>query len=86
MKNIQAANTSDYPTDITGLDLGGGKRGLHVAGKELVIGVDYDTLDVTYPTTTTEQYSYKLNAVEVFLIEVTYVASDKEQLLKVEVL
>lgn len=89
MKTIQASDDNTkggYNTDITGADLGNGKRALHVFGKALVLGTDYDTIDVTYPTTTTERYSYKLDAVEILLVEVTYSTSAKEILTKVEVL
>lgn len=87
MKVVQASdsnNNGGYPTDITGVDLGGGKRAIHVAGKELVLGQDYDKIDVTYPTATTEVYTYSLSAVTIFTIRVTYSTSAKEILTTVE--
>ena len=86
MKTIQASDDNTkggYASDVTGVDLGSGKRAIHVAGKELVLGQDYDDLVVTYPTTTTELYTYLLEAAQVFEIEVTYSTAAKEILTRV---
>ena len=74
-------------TEATGETIGD-KRVQHVKDltKALVIAQDYDTIDVTYPSSTTERFSYKLDATEVLLLELTYTAASKNDLLKVEVL
>ena len=59
---------------------------LRVSGKDLAIGVDYDRIDATYPTTTTEQYVYSKDTNIILTIEVTYVTSAKKEFLSVEVL
>ena len=87
MKTIQASDDNTkggYPSDVTGQDIGGNKRAIHVAGKELVLGQDYDKIDVTYPTATTEVYTYSLSAATILTIRVTYSTSAKEILTTVE--
>ncbi len=87
MKTIQASDDNTkggYAADVTGVDLGNGKRAIHVAGKELVLGTDYDDLQVTYPTTSTELYTYLLDAVQIFQLRVTYSTSAKEILTRVQ--
>lgn len=87
MKTIQASDDNSkggYPTDVTGQSVGTNKRAIHVAGKELVLGQDYDKIAVTYPTTSTEVYTYSLSAVTVFTIRVTYSTAAKEILTTVE--
>jgi len=59
---------------------------LRVAGKDLSIGVDYDRIDATYPTTSSEQYVYSKNAINVLTIKVTYITAAKKDLLSVEVI
>ena len=49
----------------------------------LVIGVDYDTITATYPTGTTEVYTYTLSAATVQTITVTYTTSSKDDILSV---
>lgn len=51
---------------------------------DLVLGRDYDTIDVTYPSTSVEVYTYTLSASPVQVIQVTYTNSTKENILKVE--
>ena len=64
------------------------KRSLDVTliGGDLVMGTDFDTIDVTYPTSTTELYTYKLAAATVRTVTVTYTTSAKEILLQVTTL
>jgi len=57
-----------------------------VSGTELAIGVDYDRIDVTYPTATTEQYDYTLAASSVLTIEVTYATFAKKDITSVAVI
>jgi len=64
----------------------GEKQYLNVLTGDLVIGRDYDTLNVTYPTTTTEVYSYVLDSVAVVALRVTYSTAAKEILTTVEVM
>lgn len=59
------------------------KERLRVTEKALVFGKDYDRLDVTYPTTTQEIYTYTLSAVNVLVIEVNYTNASKEDLTSV---
>ncbi len=40
---------------------------------------NYDSIAVTYPTPTSEVYTYSLNSVQVGVVTVTYVDSTKEQ-------
>ena len=51
-----------------------------LANSELVSGIDYDEIAITYPTDTTEIYTYKLSAVSIRTVTLTYLASDKSQL------
>lgn len=53
---------------------------------DLVLGSDYDRIDATYPTTTTEVYTYTLASVTVLAIRVTYQTASKKNLLSVEVI
>ena len=50
---------------------------------DLVIGVDYDTIDTTFPNSVTEVYTYTLSAVVVLQVQVTYTSSAKKTLLQV---
>ena len=50
---------------------------------DLVIGVDYDTIDTTFPDSVTEVYTYTLSAVVVLQVQVTYTSSAKKTLLQV---
>lgn len=59
---------------------------LRVAGKELVIGKDYDRIDVTYPSSTVEEYAYSLSSSPVVSIRVTYLTASKRDISIVEVI
>lgn len=61
------------------------KDRLRVAGKELAINVDYDRIEVTYPSTTQELYTYKLNGNTILNIEVNYATAAKKDLILVRV-
>ena len=50
---------------------------------DLVIGVDYDTIDTTFPDSVTEVYTYTLSAVVVLQVQVTYTSAAKKTLLQV---
>tara|TARA_R110000744_G_scaffold268687_1_gene382175 strand:- start:306 stop:566 length:261 start_codon:yes stop_codon:yes gene_type:complete len=50
---------------------------------ELISGKDYDTISVSYPTTTTEVYEYKLSSIVIKTITVTYTTSSKKILQEV---
>ncbi len=60
------------------------KDRLRVSGKDLIIGVDYDKIDATYPSNTEELFTYSLSAATVLTIKVTYTNSSKTDLLTVE--
>lgn len=62
------------------------KDRLRVSGKELAIGIDYDRIDATYPTTTTENYVYSKDSNTVLTILVTYLTAAKKDISTVEVL
>jgi len=53
---------------------------LHVKTKELVQGVDYDLITATYPTSTTEIYTYTLLAVTVLVATVVYTDTSKRDI------
>lgn len=59
---------------------------IRVSGKAFALGVDYDVIDITYPTTTTEVFTYTLNTVTVRTIRLTYATAAKKDLTKVELL
>ena len=54
-----------------------------IGNGELVSGIDYDEIAVTYPTTTTEVFTYKLSAVTIKTITVTYTDDIKNVLTSV---
>lgn len=56
---------------------------LKVDSGSLINGVDYDTIDTTYPSATQEVYVFKLSAVVVQTVTVDYTDSVKNNLLKV---
>lgn len=58
---------------------------LRIDGKDFAIGVDYDRIDVTYPTNTTEQFQYSLSGQTVRTVLVTYLNSVKRDITSVEV-
>ena len=49
----------------------------------VAVKVDYDTIDITYPTTTKEVYTFTLAAASVRTITVDYTDATKESILKV---
>jgi len=55
-------------------------------GSGLIFGVDYDEIVFTYPTTTTEIFTYNLDSVQVQIIQVTYINTTKKDISKVEML
>lgn len=57
-----------------------------VGNNPLAIGKDYDKIDVTYPTATTEVYDYLLSGSSVFTVRVTYSNSSKENIVTIEVI
>ena len=88
-RNSHSPNDTHDHSEFTGTDLtqsdGTIKRGQDiVALGEMILGLTYDTLDVTYPTTATEVYTFSLAAVNVLISRLTYVTSAKKDLLKVE--
>lgn len=62
------------------------KERLRVSGKDLALGVDYDKIDASYPTTASERYDYKKSSVIIRTVLVTYQSASKKDLLSVEVL
>ena len=44
----------------------------------LLAGIQYDDIQATYPTATTELYTYYLGAVSVAAIQITYTNSSKQ--------
>ena len=61
-----------------------GDTSFRVVTGELVLGVDYDKIDVTYPSGTVEEYAYSLVGTLVTTIRVTYLTAAKRDLLSVE--
>lgn len=57
-----------------------------VLTQDLVLGEDYDRIDATYPTSTTEQYAYSNGATLVLTVEVTYLSASKKDIQSVVVL
>ena len=55
---------------------------LNIFDGGMVMGVNFDDLQTTYPTTTTEEYEYLLATVTVKTIEVTYTDATKENFLR----
>jgi hypothetical protein len=56
---------------------------IEVVSTGFTAGTDYDTIDVTYPTSTQEVYTFNLLASVVRVITVDYTTSSKKVLLKV---
>jgi hypothetical protein len=56
---------------------------LRVFSDKFSAGTEYDTIDITYPTTTKEVYTYTLSAASVRVVTVDYVDSTKDNILKV---
>ena len=85
-------DTHDH-SELTATDVeqsaGVKKRGLDVSiltstlSQALVAGTDYDTIDITYPTTTKEVYTYTLSTASIRVVTVDYVDSTKDNILKV---
>lgn len=59
------------------------KDRLRVTTKDLVLGVDYDRIDVTYPSSSQEVYTYKLSASTVRTVEVNYLTAAKKDITSV---
>ena len=56
---------------------------LRVIGADLVPGVDYDEVDVTYPSATSEVYTFKLSTSTVRVVTLTFSDATKENLTNV---
>ena len=54
------------------------------AGGDLLSGVEFDDIQATYPTTTTERFDYYLSTVLKASILITYTTSSKNILLRVQ--
>lgn len=54
-----------------------------IKGGTLLTGIEYDTIEATYPTATLESYAYKLGSDLKATILITYSDSTKETLLSV---
>ena len=55
-----------------------------ISGVDAFLAVtNYDTVDITYPSSTQEVYNYKLLTVSVRTVTIDYVDSTKEDILKV---
>lgn len=88
-RNSHSSSDTHDHSEFTGTDLtqsdGTIKRGQDVSiFGDMKLGVNYDTLDVTYPTSTTEVYTFTLAAVNILIVRITYVTAAKKDLLKVE--
>tara|TARA_R110001632_G_scaffold52197_4_gene129719 strand:+ start:5026 stop:5301 length:276 start_codon:yes stop_codon:yes gene_type:complete len=53
-------------------------RGADGGGFAPQLGVDYDVISATYPTTSTELYTYSLSGQDQFTMTVTYTDASKE--------
>lgn len=58
-------------------DIGSNSYALRVSASGGLAPAQYDTIEVTYPTSSTELYTYKLSTVTVGTISVTYTDSTK---------
>ncbi len=56
---------------------------LKVLAGDLVLGRDYDRIDATYPTSSTEVFTYSLDGSTVLALEITYTTSSKRDILSV---
>lgn len=50
----------------------------------LLAGIEFDKVEATYPTSTTEVYTYKLNGITQRQIQITYTTSSKNVFLSAE--
>lgn len=64
-------------------DDGTGRRALHVKNLNQLVPEAYDSIIATYPTTSSEVYTYKLLAVTIATVTVTYTDSTKQTLTSV---
>lgn len=58
---------------------------VNIAG-DLIFGIDYNKIDVTYPNDTTEIITYTLNTATIRTLEVIYTDSTKCNLESVEII
>lgn len=60
-----------------------GNTAVRTVGDALIQGVDYDRIDINYPTTKTEEHIYSLDGVIVQTISLEYLTGNKKDLLNV---
>jgi hypothetical protein len=75
---VYASLAMDRSEPIGNSDDGTGRRALHVKSLNQLVTEKYDSIYATYPTSTTEVYTYQLNAVSVAVVTVTYTNATKE--------
>ena len=78
-----SGDTHDH-TEITGTTTNSEtKRGMDVFNLQGFSLPAYDTINITYPTTSTETYTYLLAAATVAVIDVTYSNASKDDITQV---
>lgn len=60
-----------------------GGTAVEVVAGGMLSDISYDELQATYPTSTTEAFEYKLSGVTQATITITYVATNKKDILSV---
>lgn len=70
---IKSADYSDYKTSTP----------LEVTTKELVQGVDYDRIDISYPTTSSEVFTYSKGGSDVLTVTTAYQTDSKRNITSV---
>jgi hypothetical protein len=79
---LPKSTSSKNKSVVTGDELGNSKFGLHVIAEGA--GVAWDRIDATYPTASSEVYTYSLNGTTVRTVTVTYTDATKEVLTSIE--
>ena len=80
---VNSALFMDRSDPIGNSDDGTGRRALHVKLAGSLIASQYDQILAAYPNSTTEVYTYKLNALTVATVTVIYTDTTKNLLLSV---
>jgi hypothetical protein len=80
---VLTALVMDRPEPIGNSDDGTGRRALHFKMTNALIGSAYDQILATYPTTSSEVYTYKLSGNTVATVTVVYSDASKVNLVSV---
>lgn len=74
---VYASLAMDRSEPLGNSDDGSGRRALHVKNLNQLVSEKYDSIFATYPTASTEVYTYQLAAATVAIVTVTYTDSTK---------